>query len=343
MTLGHRQPPGYQWIAPYSARFQLVPAPGGLAMSQRTEDRYHDPVMVHEVIDLFRPLPRGVLVDATFGGGGHTAAILQNLADGIEVVAIDRDPDAVANQAAGLAEFQDRLRVVQGNFGDIDVILDSIGIDGIAGALFDLGVSSYQLDAPGRGFSYRHAGPLDMRMGPDAETSADELVNEAPVDDLERVIRRFGEERHARRIARAIVAARPIATTVELAEVVRAAVPAAARREGGDPARRTFQALRIEVNQELAAVERGVAAAIDRLDPGGRCVVISYHSLEDRIAAELIRRRTRVDVPPGFPVEPPPAEFIDLTPKALRPSQEEVARNRRARSARLRAIERRAA
>ena len=312
-------------------------------MSQRTEGRYHDPVMVNEVVELFQTLPKGVVVDATFGGGGHTAAILRNLADGIEVVAIDRDPDAVAN----LARFQvgdqgqtDRLRVIEGNFGDIDVILDSIGVGRITGVLFDLGVSSHQLDTAGRGFSFRASGPLDMRMGSDAATTADELVNRAPVRELERVIRRYGEERHARRIAAGIVAARPIGDTAQLAAVVREATPAAARR-AGDPARRTFQAIRIAVNDELTAVDRGVAAAFDRLQPSGRGVVISYHSLEDRIVARHVRDRCTVDVPPGLPVEPEPAPFVDLTPRALRPSDDEVERNPRARSARLRAIERR--
>ncbi|MDH3500163.1 MAG: 16S rRNA (cytosine(1402)-N(4))-methyltransferase RsmH [Acidimicrobiia bacterium] len=316
-------------------------------MSQRTEGRYHDPVMVNEVVELFQPVPKGVVVDATFGGGGHTAAILRHLADDIEVVAIDRDPDAVAHwrssPAGRLAEHGDRLRVIEGNFGDIDVILDSIGVGRITGALFDLGVSSHQLDAPDRGFSYRARGPLDMRMGPDADAPAAELVNEASPGDLERIIRKYGEERHARRIVHAIVAARPISDTHRLAEVVRAATPAAARRSGGDPARRTFQALRIAVNDELTAVDRGVASAIDRLAPGGRCVVISYHSLEDRIVAGHVRRRATVDVPPGFPVEPEPALFIDLAPRALRPTEQEIADNRRARSARLRAVERRAA
>jgi 16S rRNA (cytosine1402-N4)-methyltransferase len=312
-------------------------------MSQGTEGRYHDPVMVNEVVDLFRPLSEGVVVDATFGGGGHTVELLRHLADGMEIVAIDRDPEAVANAAKDSAESGDRLRVIEGNFGDIDVILDSIGIDRITGALFDLGVSSHQLDVGRRGFSYREPGPLDMRMGPDASVDAGYIVNEWPEAELERMIRRFGEERHSRRIAGAIIAARPITDTVRLAEVVRSAIPAAARRRGGDPARRTFQALRIAVNDELTAVDRGVRDAIDRLAPGGRCVVISYHSLEDRIVARHIRARTTVDVPPGLPVEPEPAPFIDLTPKALRPSDEEVQRNRRARSARMRAIERRSA
>lgn len=316
-------------------------------MSQRTEGRYHDPVMVNEVVELFQPLSKGVVVDATFGGGGHTAALLRELAHGIEIVAIDRDPDAVANQRntqlGRLAEHGGRLRVIEGNFGDIDVILDSIGIGDIMGVLFDLGVSSHQLDAPERGFSFRTSGPLDMRMGPDAVGTADGVVNESSAIDLERIIRRFGEERNARRIARAIVAARPITTTARLAEVVRDATPAPARRTGGDPARRTFQAIRIAVNDELTAVDQGVGDAIDRLAPGGRGVIISYHSLEDRIVARHIRNRTTVDAPPGLPVEPPPAPFTDLTPKALRPSASEIAENRRARSARLRAIERIAA
>ena len=315
-------------------------------MSQRTEGRYHDPVMVNEVVELFQPLSKGVVVDATFGGGGHTAALLRYLAHGIEIVAIDRDPDAVANRdpgRVGTVEQKDRLAVIRGNFGDIDVILDSIGIGRIMGVLFDLGVSSHQLDTADRGFSFRVPGPLDMRMGPDTNITAAELVNESSVADLERIIRRFGEERNARRVARSIVESRPITDTAHLASVVRAAMPAAARRTGGDPARRTFQAIRIAVNDELTAVDRGVELALARLDDGGRCIVISYHSLEDRIVARHMRRLTTVDAPPGIPVEPDPPPFRNLTPKALRPSSDEVAANRRARSARLRAVERRAA
>lgn len=307
-------------------------------MSQGTDGRYHEPVMVNEVVELFLPLTEGVVIDATFGGGGHAAALLRDLADGIEVIGIDRDPDALAN-----AGRHDRLTLAEGNFGDIDVILDKLGIGRITGALFDLGVSSHQLDVAERGFSFRASGPLDMRMGPDTSATAEDLVNDLPVAELARIIGRFGEERFAGRVARAIVAARPIRTTEQLADIVKNAIPAATRRTGGHPARRTFQALRIAVNDELTAVEDGVGAALDRLAPGGRCAVISYHSLEDRIVKNLFRSRTERDIPPGLPVEPEPAPFRNLTRRGLVPTEAEIAANPRARSARLRAIERDAA
>lgn len=307
-------------------------------MSQGTDGRYHEPVMVNEVVELFLPLTEGVVIDATFGGGGHAAALLRDLADGIEVIGIDRDPDALAN-----ADRHDRLTLAEGNFGDIDVILDKLGIGRITGALFDLGVSSHQLDVAERGFSFRASGPLDMRMGPDTSATAEDLVNDLPVAELARIIGRFGEERFAGRVARAIVAARPIRTTEQLADIVKNAIPAATRRTGGHPARRTFQALRIAVNDELTAVEDGVGAALDRLAPGGRCAVISYHSLEDRIVKNLFRSRTERDIPPGLPVEPEPAPFRNLTRRGLVPTEAEIAANPRARSARLRAIERDAA
>lgn len=301
----------------------------------------HEPVMAKEVVSLFRPLSAGVLVDATFGGGGHTRALLEALPAEVRILAFDRDPEAVA-RARGLGP---RVRVIQGNFRHLEELLESRNIAYIAGAFFDLGLSSPQVDEGRRGFSYRKAGPLDMRMGPDAATTADEIVNRYEEKEIARILRRFGEERFAARIAAAIVAARPVRDTIQLAEVVAAALPAPARRVG-HPARRTFQALRIAVNEELDAVRSGLEAALTRLEPGGRCAVISYHSLEDRLVKRRFVRGTGgCTCPPELPVCAcgATAELRLLTRKPLRPTSAEVEGNPRARSARLRAVEKLAA
>ncbi|MDX1690129.1 MAG: 16S rRNA (cytosine(1402)-N(4))-methyltransferase RsmH [Acidimicrobiia bacterium] len=296
---------------------------------------YHRPVMVDEVVDLLGPCPPGPVVDATFGGGGHTRALLAaRPAD--PIVAIDRDPDAL-EQAEGLG----RVHLVAADFRGMADVLPAEGFDDVAGVLFDLGVSSHQLDVADRGFSYHASGPLDMRMGPDAAHTADDLVNHWSERDLADVIRRHGEERHALRIARAIVAARPLRDTAHLAEVVANAVPAADRRRR-HPARRTFQALRIAVNDELAAVSEGLEGALRLLRPGGRVVVISYHSLEDRIVKRrFVAGATGCICPPDLPVcgcgRTP--ELRLLTRRPLTPAADEVARNPRARSAKLRAAE----
>lgn len=326
---------------PYSARFLLGgTTAGGLAMSQVTGTEYtanrrpfHMPVMLEEVVDLFRSAAGGVLVDATYGGGGHSAALLAGLPGDVRVLGIDRDPEAI-RRAAGHA----RLDLEVGNFTDLERILRMRGIVGISGVLFDLGVSSHQLDESRRGFSYRHDGPLDMRMGPDAPAPASKLVNQAGVSDLARVIRAFGEERFALRIAKAIVRARPINTTGHLSRVVKEAIPAATRRSGGHPARRTFQALRVAVNGEMEALSSGLDQGIRALRPGGRCVVISYHSLEDRLVKHRFRRGEGREPGPTLPV-PPPVELVGLTRRPIRPQPEEVATNPRSRSARLRAVE----
>ncbi|HDL49124.1 MAG TPA: 16S rRNA (cytosine(1402)-N(4))-methyltransferase RsmH [Actinobacteria bacterium] len=298
------------------------------------KNAYHRPVMVDEVVDLLRPVPDGIIVDATYGGGGHSRALARQL--GHPILAIDRDPDA-ASLSAGV-----RAR----NFRDLASLLEEEGVDEISGALFDLGVSSHQLDEPARGFSYRTHGPLDMRMGPDAATAAGEMVNEWDENDLARILRTLGEERFADRVARAIVRARPIRDTVQLADVVRDAIPAATRRTGGHPARRTFQALRIAVNEELEALESGLDAAVDSLTPGGRCVVISYHSLEDRIVKRRFLSGSQGCVcPPDLPVCGcgQSAELRILTRRPVTPREEEIAGNPRARSAKLRAAEKVAA
>jgi 16S rRNA (cytosine1402-N4)-methyltransferase len=298
---------------------------------------FHQPVMAEEVAEVFQPIERGVVVDATFGGGGHTALLLDRH-PGITVVGLDRDPAAQANAAT----LGPRLTMMQSDFRHLDDALDRAGVDRIDGALFDLGVSSRQLDDSERGFSYRRVGPLDMRMGPDAPITADDVVNGWDAARLAGAIRRYGEEPHASRIAAAIVAARPVTDTGRLAEVVAGAVPAAARARR-HPARRTFQAIRIVVNDELAALEEGLEAALRRLSVGGRAVVISYHSLEDRLVKRRFAGGARgCTCPPDFPVCVcgGTAELRLLTRKPLRPTPSEVEANPRSRSARLRAAER---
>ncbi len=318
-------------------------------MNQTPESRkFHEAVMAEEVVELFRSLHEGLIVDATYGGGGHSLRLLGALGSNVRILAFDRDPDAISEAEARSADTNlgDRLKIVNRNYRDMEEVLIEQSMESFSGALFDLGVSSHQIEEGTRGFSYRTAGPLDMRMGPDAPHTAAELVNEWPEADLARVIRSYGEEPFATRIARAIVAARPIRDTAQLAEIVRAAIPAATRRTGGHPARKTFQALRIAANDELGALEQGLDAALRRLQPLGRCVVISYHSLEDRI----VKRRfasgaTGCTCPPDFPVCvcQHTAELRLLTRKPLRPTDEEISVNPRARSARLRAVEKVAA
>jgi len=309
------------------------------------QNPYHTPVMASEVVELLRPTTPRLIVDATYGGGGHTRALLEAF-PGLSVVAIDQDLDAIAQGPAGEA-----VRLVRANFASLDQIAAEICGEGIAdGApvppcfdafLFDIGVSSHQVDEAERGFSYRRRGPIDMRMDRDAELGADTIVNRWPVDDIADILWRFGEERLARRIARAIVAARPITDTAHLASVVAQSVPAAVRRRK-HPAKRVFQAIRIAVNDELVSLELGLEAAIDWVRPGGRVLVISYHSLEDRIVKKRFAAGTAgCECPPDFPVCTcgRVAELRLPVRKPLRPSDAEVAANKRARSAILRVAE----
>jgi 16S rRNA (cytosine1402-N4)-methyltransferase len=318
-------------------------------MNQTPESRkFHEAVMAEEVVELFRPLRQGLIVDATYGGGGHSQRIFEELGSDVRILAFDRDPDAI-RQAEALrngAGIGDRLQFVNRNFRDLEEVMTEKGIEDLSGALFDLGVSGHQVEEGTRGFSYRLSGPLDMRMGPDAPHTAAELVNEWSSADLAEVIRSYGEEPFAGRIARAIVSARPIQDTAQLAEIVRAAIPAATRRTGGHPARKTFQALRMAANDELGALEHGLETALRRLRPGGRCAVISYHSLEDRmVKRRFVAGATGCTCLPDFPicVCENTAELRLLTRKPLRPTSQEVAINSRARSARLRAVEKVAA
>jgi 16S rRNA (cytosine1402-N4)-methyltransferase len=322
-----------------------------------TDGFVHQPVMLDEIVELFQAVPAGVVLDATLGGGGHTEALLDSRAD-LMVLGIDRDPAALAAATSRLERFGGRFRAVHARFDDLHELMPTDQIprptteqideidaalrDGLSGALFDLGVSSPQLDRPERGFSYRHDGPLDMRMDTTSPWAATDVVNGYAEDELARVIRHYGGERFASRIARAIVAARPIETTSELAAIVTTAIPAATRRTGGHPATRTFQAIRIEVNRELDALPTALDEAIAATRPGGRIAVLSYHSGEDRIVKDRLRTATGAcDCPPGLPCVCDAVQTIRLlrgVPK--RPSAGERAANPRAASARLRAAER---
>jgi len=307
------------------------------------EQAGHVPVMLAEMLDCLAPQANGCYLDATFGGGGYAAAILQ--ATPCTVWAIDRDPAAIARGAALAARFPGRLHLIEGRFGDMLSLLATRGVAALDGVVLDLGVSSFQIDDPARGFSFRADGPLDMRMGSDGPTAAD-LVNTLPQDALADLLFAFGEERASRRIARAIVAARqqaPIITTAQLAAVIRAVLPP--DRSGIDPATRSFQALRIQVNQELTEIEAALAQAVTLLSPGGRLVVVSFHSLEDRIVKRfMIAASGRAPSPSRHdPRGLQPREraaFRLLSTRALRPGAAEIAANPRARSARLRALQR---
>jgi len=293
----------------------------------------HVPVLLQEALRWLAPRPGGRYVDGTVGAGGHARALLEAAGGDVELLAIDRDPEALRLAAERLSPFRDRVRFVHGDYRDLDRILDEAGWVRVDGILLDLGVSSLQLDDPRRGFSYQVDGPLDMRMDPTQPLTAADLVNRASRQELADWIRRYGEERWAGRIADFIVAERqrrPITTTGHLVEVIKAAIPAGARRQGPHPARRTFQALRIVVNRELEGLEEALTRAAHRLAPGGRLVAISFHSLEDRAVKQAFRQLAARG---GFRV---------LTRKPVRPGEEEVARNSRARSARLRALAREA-
>lgn len=302
----------------------------------------HRPVMVDEVVALIADVPAGDVLDATVGGGGHTAAILDARPD-LRVVGLDQDPTALAAAERHLLPVAERVRLVRSRFDRLARVLVDLGVDRLSGFLFDLGVSSPQLDSPERGFSFRHDGPLDMRMDTDAATTAEQVVNTYTAAELARVLRRHADERFANRIADAIVAARPVEGTARLADVVVSAVPAAARRGVGHPARRTFQAIRIEVNDELAVIEPALVDALELLDVGGRGIVLTYHSGEDRIVKDVFRRASTSEDPPGLPVEVQPPRFAVGRPAARKAGEAEQADNPRATSARLRSIQRLAA
>jgi 16S rRNA (cytosine1402-N4)-methyltransferase len=300
----------------------------------------HVPVMVAEVAEWLRPRPGARLVDATVGLGGHAAALLAAAPDA-RLLGLDRDPAALAHAAQRLAPWAARVQLVHASFAELPQVLAEVGWDGAEAVLLDLGVSSMQLDEPARGFGFRAAGPLDMRMDPSEPLDAEQVVNAWPVEDLARIIAEYGEEPRARRVARAIVRARPLHTTDDLARAVAGALGRG--RPGHHPATRTFQAIRIAVNEELAALERFLAEGWTVLAPGGRLAVLAYHSLEDRRVKEAFRRWAASCLCPpeiltcrcGWS-----AKVRLLTRRPLRPQAVEVARNPRARSARLRVVER---
>ncbi|MFV2124671.1 16S rRNA (cytosine(1402)-N(4))-methyltransferase RsmH [Micromonospora sp. LOL_013] len=308
----------------------------------------HVPVLLERCLELLAPaLDRGdrptVHVDATLGLGGHAHAVLAAFPL-VTLVGLDRDREALAHARARLAGFADRVHLVHAVYDELPEVLDQLELSGVDSVLFDLGVSSLQLDAPERGFAYSRDVALDMRMDQGRGTTAEEIVNGYPPGDLVRVLREYGEERFASRIVSAIVRERqrqPITSSTRLAELVESAVPAATRRTGGNPAKRTFQALRIEVNEELAVLRRALPAALDALHVGGRMVVLSYHSLEDRITKQTLAGRARSTAPVELPVElPGTGPTLRLLGRGAEQAGEaEIAANPRAASVRLRAAE----
>jgi 16S rRNA (cytosine1402-N4)-methyltransferase len=306
----------------------------------------HLSVMPDEVIELLQPRQGGIYLDGTLGGGGHSGLIAERCTpDGGMLIGIDQDLEALEAAGRRLARFGTSVRLVHGNFAELDRLLDSLGIALLDGFLLDLGVSSHQLDSAERGFSFQQDAPLDMRMNTSGGETAADLVNSLPEGELERIIREYGEERWARRVAAFIVKARSeeeILTTLQLVDIIKGAIPKAKWEERIHPATRTFQAMRIAVNRELESLEQGMRAAIDRLKPGGRGVIISFHSLEDRIVKHVFREyATGCICPPRFPVctcGMKPRVKV-LTGRPVKASEEEIGQNPRARSAKLRAAE----
>ncbi|NJC69788.1 16S rRNA (cytosine(1402)-N(4))-methyltransferase RsmH [Planosporangium thailandense] len=306
----------------------------------------HVPVLLERCLELLSPAlsrPGAVHVDATLGLGGHAEAVLEAHPH-VTLVGLDRDPQALELAGRRLERFAGRTRLVHAVYDELPEVLERLSIERVDGILFDLGVSSLQLDEAARGFAYAQDAPLDMRMDQSRGLTAEEVVNTYSAGELTRILRVYGEERFASRIAAAIVRERakaPLTSSARLAELVRDAIPAPARRTGGHPAKRTFQALRIEVNQELAALERALPAALDALAPGGRVVVMSYHSLEDRLVKRELTARSRSTAPVDLPIELPGTEptFRLLTRGAQPPDEAEVEANPRAASVKLRAAE----
>ena len=305
----------------------------------------HKSVLLQECIDALNIRPDGIYLDGTLGGAGHSSQIARRLTEGGRLIGVDRDRTALAAAKERLAPYADRVTLVHSNFAEIDAILDSLGIPAVDGMLFDLGVSSPQLDDASRGFSYMADAPLDMRMDKDDALTAGEVVNTWPQGELRRILYDYGEERYAPQIAAAICRARekaPVETTLELVDIIRSAMPAQALREKQHPAKRSFQAIRIAVNDELGAVSRMMQAAVGRLNPGGRLAVITFHSLEDRIVKSEMQQAARgCTCPPEFPVcvcgKKPRVKLVTRKPIVSGPA--ELEENPRARSAKLRGAE----
>ena len=305
----------------------------------------HKSVLLQECIDALNIRPDGIYIDGTLGGAGHSSQIARRLTEGGRLIGVDRDRTALAAAKERLAPYADRVTLVHSNFAEIDAILDSLGIPAVDGMLFDLGVSSPQLDDASRGFSYMADAPLDMRMDKDDALTAGAVVNTWPQGELRRILYDYGEERYAPQIAAAICRARekaPVETTLELVDIIRSAMPAQALREKQHPAKRSFQAIRIAVNDELGAVSRMMQAAVGRLNPGGRLAVITFHSLEDRIVKSEMQQAARgCTCPPEFPVcvcgKKPLVKLVTRKPIVSGPA--ELEENPRARSAKLRVAE----
>jgi 16S rRNA (cytosine1402-N4)-methyltransferase len=310
-------------------------------VSDERDDFEHEPVLLDRVVALLAEVPDGLYVDATLGGGGHAEAVLR-AHPGLRLLGLDRDDTAIAAASQRLAPFGDRIEIVRSGFDQLESLVRERTNEGASAVLMDLGVSSPQLDVAERGFSYRSAAPLDMRMDRRQGLTAMEVVNEYDVAELTRVIRTYGEERYAARIARAIVAARPVRDTGRLADLIRDAIPAPARRTGGHPAKRTFQAIRIEVNRELDQLAEALEGALAVLSPGGRLAVMSYHSLEDRLVKSSLRNAETggCTCPPALPCACGAEPTVRLLKRGgWAATAEEVERNPRAPSVRLRAAE----
>lgn len=308
-------------------------------------DFKHKSVLLDETIENLNIKADGIYVDGTLGGGGHSMEVLKRLGKGGRLIGIDQDEDAINAASKRLEAYGDKLTVVRGNFEEMPVILKKLGIDNVDGILLDLGVSSYQLDEADRGFSYMHDAPLDMRMDRRSTVTAADIVNGYSEEDLVRIMRVYGEEKFAGRIAGKICEMReikPIATTGELVEIIRAAIPMKAQKTGGHPAKKTFQAIRIELNRELAVLEESLDNFADLLKPEGRLCIITFHSLEDRIVKEAFRRfENPCTCPPSFPVCicGKKSKGRVVTRKPIAPSDEECEENSRSRSAKLRVFE----
>lgn len=305
----------------------------------------HTTVLLEEAVEGLAIKPDGIYVDCTLGGAGHSALILSKLGTHGKLYAFDQDETAISNAKIKLAAYEDKLTIIKSNFLYLKEELEKQGVEKVDGVLYDLGVSSPQLDTPERGFSYHHEAPLDMRMDNDASLSAYEVINQWSYEELVKIFFRYGEEKFSKQIARKIEAARelkPIQTTAELVELIKEAIPAPARRKGGHPAKRIFQAVRIAVNDELAVFEKSLNQAFELLNQGGRISVITFHSLEDRICKATFKKASETpDLPPGLPIIPDEykPELKLITRKPILPSDEELANNNRARSAKLRIAE----
>ena len=305
----------------------------------------HTTVLLKETVDGLNINPDGIYVDCTLGGAGHSEYLVKQLSSNGRLICFDQDTTAIENAKIRLADYLDRVTFVHSNFRYLKEELNNLGIFEVDGILYDLGVSSPQLDTPERGFSYNHDAPLDMRMDQTASLTAKEVVNDWSYENLVRIFFRYGEEKFSKQIARKIEQARekqPIETTGELVELIKAGIPAAARRTGGHPAKRVFQAIRIAVNDELGSAEDSLMDAIDLIKVGGRISVITFHSLEDRLTKTIFKEASSLpDLPPGLPVIPdhlkPTLKLV--TRKPILPSDEELANNNRSRSAKLRIAE----